>query len=192
MTASTVKIEDEVPADVREQMDAAQRLQDLKSQMTHIGVTDSDTYLPDQARPAEMLHAQAAAIEESKFRTFTIKVPVGVPDQSIMTAVRIGQEAYTGAMNSMMTIVFPTRQKLDDGRIVPALGKVTVPLMDESDINRIIDLAKAIRGANEKIMNASNPGDKLAATIGAKKQKDNATRQAVGKAEGLGGGIIVP
>lgn len=128
------------------------------------------------------------------FRDLTIRVPLNVSDQQVDMAMGMGSLAFETIMQQGLIIYFPTVQQGQDGKKQRAIGQAIVPLMNPSDLQRIMKVCEAVATANAKVMQArqSNvPGAQLEAAINGEVFKDNVTRDEVAKAQGLAGGIIV-
>lgn len=140
-------------------------------------------------------HVEVTRVQpKPDFREITLRVPLNVSDQQVDMAMGMGSLAFETIMQQGLIIYFPTVQVGQDGKKQRAIGQAVVPLLNPSDLQRIMKVCEAIATANAKIMQARQsgvPGAQLEAAITGEVHKDNVARDETAKAQGYAGGIIV-
>jgi len=133
---------------------------------------------------------------EPQVRDVVIKVPLHVPDQHVEMALGMGSMAVEAITHGALVMFFPTTtQDPQTHERRQAVGHNLMPILNAADVQRILRLTQAITSENMKVANAAKagvPGAQLDAAISSDIAKDNLTRDAVAKAQGQPGGIIVP
>jgi len=134
-------------------------------------------------------------VETVELRDITIKVPKVVPDEAVKLAFQAGQMTVEAVQQSVVVFFFPQVAKDDKGNARRMLGHALMPIINQSDILRILKLMEVTSHSNESVMTAMHsgqPGAGVIAAANAETVKDNAARDLTAKAEGKPGGIIVP
>lgn len=116
-----------------------------------------------------------------------------IPPEQLQAALRIGMEVMQAVSHGCMVMLYPS---LAQGGGHVSLGRVLLPLSGLHDVNRMLNVARAIDGANRKAAQVSqSTADPIAQAqmiSESEKFKDNVVSNQAAQAEGRNGGIIIP
>jgi len=127
-------------------------------------------------------------------RDVIIKVPLHVTDQQVDMAISMGSIAVEAIAHGGLIMFFPQSIRAENGERRQAIGHARMPILNGSDVQRVVRLVSVIGTENTKVLEAQSrgvSGDHLTTAISAENTKDNATRDLTAQAQGHAGGIII-
>lgn len=159
--------------------------------LAEAGLEQSEVSVDPDARIVPPQAAQTAQPAQPALREVVIRVPADVSDERVQIALNMGRDAVELATRGFAILLFPTKSAQTTQ---PLLGRTVIPLMNCKDIDRLLQLAKAIGDANANAIKRlqAEPVAALAIRRDAERQKDNASRDLCAQAQGQAGGIIIP